>query len=107
MISFDEFRALAWAHLELTGDPECVRRLYDAMQAKLGAAPRVVAIVEGGVVQSAFSDNASVEFSVIDRDNLEDADSQEEVDDMHRSAGFTNQGDFENKIASGQLKPIY
>ncbi len=68
---------------------------------------KVVVIVQGGVVQAAFSTDGSIEFAVIDRDNLEDEDTQAAVDDLHRQAGFADQDDFENKISSGELVPIY
>lgn len=68
---------------------------------------KVVVIVEGGVVQSAFSDNEAIELVVIDRDNMADEDTQEGVDNLHRAAGFADQDDFENKVSFGELKLIY
>lgn len=95
----------AWPeHVDLT--PHFVK-FHALLSERLAASPRVVAIVEGGLVQAAFSDDDGVEFSVIDRDNIQDEDTQEDVDNLHRLAGFTDQDDFENKINSGELKPIY
>lgn len=88
-----------------------LRKLYETIACASSSievdSVKVVAIVEGGVVQSAFCTDGRVEFGVIDRDNLEDEDTQAAVDDAHRQAGFSDQDDFENKISSGELVQIY
>lgn len=127
MILYEDFKRLAaesgLVHVsELSGDvmsahieghnlEPSLRRLYEAVAAANRPidvdAVKVVAIVEGGVVQSVYSNCAEVDFSVIDRDNLSDCDTQSEADELHRQAGFADQDDFEGKLSSDELKQVY
>lgn len=69
----------------------------------------VIAVVTGGVLSDAYVNNrANVEvlFSVIDHDNIAQADAAEEQE-IYEGAGFKDAADFNSRIGSEEFRLAY